>query len=524
MSKRKRSIERRSHRFRFYLNLTGRGVAFALVLLPISACVEITSTRQNGNDNIEKVAGAIPYVLPMATFLITATYTLNCSDNGTQQVPQITPTFAMSQVNMPDMNERYYINSEDLKSWLKDSQITVNTNPNQTISSANGTVNDLAGPDIATAVGVAAGVAGAVFTAGAGAPVELGTGALLATDVHVPAFKGLFKFPPPKAPKLTCGAPLNDQTAAAINQLLILRAKITDRLADPSKPSTTTDPELGIYFNQIADLSLQALTIKTSYVWTPYPNVASNSGKSKSSPNPTPDENGILKAHFDDTSKLINHWFVDNTEPAIVERMSTLPLADQLELRFVSWSYNKEGPAPVLAETKGFVLRQPAIGTLRMCGTKCQTPGQKTTGSDGFAPTVSFDNTTTVAELDNINIPQFGRRLIAPFRNIMFQNTTIAFALGADGSITSLGTHDMSTSNSFLTTLGSSVQSVSGAFAARATAIGANNTAIGAANTAAAAVAQYADVALKAQADCITQRNTIIAAGAIPVVQCTNSQ
>jgi hypothetical protein len=468
-------------------------LSLTVLLINLSSCVEITSYPISDKNTYENLPGAIPYTLPMSSFLVTATYTLSCTNDGTNWVTQITPTFSIAQVNTPDPHERYYVNSEDLKSVFKDSQVTIATNANQTLSSINGTVNDLVGPTLATAVGVAAGIGAAVATAGI-------VPAAVALDYRVPRTPLLAA-----APATHCGANLQTDTGNAIDQIKKLRIKITDRLADPSKPSTTTDPQLGIYLNQIAAITTKSLTIKTSYLWTPYP------AKSDTS-NAQPAEN-IVRTSFDDTALLVNRWFDGVDANTQVQTHATLPIPNEIELWFVPWSYVPTGAAPAQSPIKGFVIRYPAIATLRMCGNKCNdpiTPDQKNP-----APPVALDNTTTVVEFDNINIPQFGRRIVFPFRNEVLQNTVVALSLGPDGSVTSLGTHDTGNANTVLATLGTGAQSVSSAFAARSAAISSSNTA-------AAAVGTYADTILKAQSDCITQRNNIIAAGGIPLVQCSS--
>lgn len=490
----------------------------ASLLIGLCSCVEITSHKITDKDTYENVPGTIPYTLPMASFLVTSTYTLGCTYDGTKWTAQITPVYSLSQIALPDPNERYYVNSQDLKSILKDSQLTINLNSNQTLSGVNGTVNDLAGPTIATALGVAAGVGQAAMVGGF--HVDDITTSMVLPEVDSSLHTNV-------APQLMCGVLLNSDTSNAISQIRELRKKITDRLADPSKPSTTTDPQLGIYLNQISAISTKYLTIKTSYLWTPYP-VPPASSPPDEPPTATSGATAIAPpvaaapviaaamsnsapqvSTVDDEPLIAKRWFLDEATESSIRDSSTLPLKNELQLTLLPWSV-KEGAASADQPMGGFIIRNPAVGTLRLCGKKCSASIPQ---ADPTA--LSLDNSTTVAELDNINIPQFGRRMIVPFRNIMLQNTSIALTLGADGSITSLGTHDMGTSNTVLTTLGTSVQSVDSAITARATAIGASNSA-------ALATGTYADSILKAQADCIAQRNSIIAAGGTPVMQCTS--
>lgn len=154
-------------------------------------------------------------------------------------------------------------------------------------------------------------------------------------------------------------------------------------------------------------------------------------------------------------------------------------------------------------EAAGIVLRNPAIGTARLCSGACPS-------ADDGKPT---DTTPVLAELDNIGVPQYGKRIVMPFKNVVLQNTTLAITLAADGTITSLGTHDMGTTNTVLTAVGTDAQAAASALQARASAITAGNTA-------AQAAAQMPDTVNKALADCLTQRNTIISLGGTPTVPC----
>jgi hypothetical protein len=183
----------------------------------MSGCVEVTSYKQG--DNFDASPGAIPYILPKTNFVMTAIYTLNCVSDGTQWKAQIAPSITVSATSVRDDNEKYYIKSEDLKSLLKDSQISIGSNPNQALASVNGTVNDLVGPTIATAFGVG------VSAAGAGSLAKISPHLLtsMALNGFLPDFA---KQPAPPPPKLNCGAALNENTSNALHELISLRKAI----------------------------------------------------------------------------------------------------------------------------------------------------------------------------------------------------------------------------------------------------------------------------------------------------------
>jgi hypothetical protein len=102
---------------------------------------------------------------------------------------------------------------------------------------------------------------------------------------------------------------------------------------------------------------------------------------------------------------------------------------------------------------------------------------------------------------------------VQPLRNVLFQTSTAALTVAADGSIANVGTPSSSAAAAGFT-------AASGAANAQASAIAARNTAVAGQNTAAAAqtaAATYADTVNKALADCLTQQAAIVKAGGRPV-------
>jgi hypothetical protein len=242
-------------------------------------------------------------------------------------------------------------------------------------------------------------------------------------------------------------------------------------------------------------VTAQHLTVKTTFQWAPDPK------------KDVPDPNGVITRMLDATSIIRGNWFA--MDPNIVSNdyirnFSTLPLVSTLQLSLGPGMYVATGPKATDTSEKGLVLRTPAVGTLRLCGGASCATNDATNWTDA---------TQTIAELDEIGVAQYGKRIIMPFRNVVLQNTSVTIALAADGTITSLGTHDQSIGNSVLGTVGTDVQGVASAYAAR-------NTAIGAANTATQNAVQWADTVNKALADCLAQQKAIIQAGVTPTTSC----
>src|SRR5665213_117548 len=173
---------------------------------------------------------------------------------------------------------------------------------------------------------------------------------------------------------------------------------------------------------------------------------------------------------------------------------------------------------------KGLVVRDPAIGFLQNCTVSKDTPPETlppvTPGPDGLwgygpdigrpcqAPSFVFKDTSAGSDDSSrvaLSMPQFGRALVFDAHSAMFENASLAITLNADGTISSVGTHDTSTAAAGLATLATTAQ-------AAATAQAAHNTAVSAENTSIMNQMQIPDNTNKYYADCLTQAAAIVKA------------
>jgi hypothetical protein len=422
--------------------------------------------------------GSIPYSLPKTVFLVTDTITISCKDDNGVGDLTIKHGVAASPQYIPDSNAAYYIKPSDLYDGLKDSKVTVNLYPNQTLSSINGTANDLVGPTIAAVIGTAINVGETVGLAG----------------IKV---SGLSADQKPAPSPSKCSDFLKPDVVNALNQVAALKAQIA-ALQAAAKPSNSpaapggipsasqNDPAILAASNQIADITGGKLTVKASLVWDPEPGAGVDVPL--------------------DTSALVGAtWLLPNVDSKDLAALSLKAhLAPHIALTLYPWSHPITAPAQALGDTQaGFVLRVPAIATVQVCQDTCPSAGSATfTSSAGV-----------LFQADNVAIGQFGQRLIVPFKDRVFENAGIGISLAADGSVTSIGTQQTSTANTFVAGLGTAAQS-------QAASIAALNTAVGQQNTAVQAAVGYPDLVNKSLADCLTQQKTAIGLGGTVTTKC----
>ena len=368
-----------------------------------------------------------------------------------------------------DEKFQYAIPYEDMKTWMKETDVTVERYSNGTLKSFNSTVKDQAGPIAMAVVLDGVKIAAAVAVGGVAAPAIIGGGpSVLSAPMFLPQ-EAL------KAPAIP-----DKCDSDAVNDLKIIKDNtkaIKDRQALILKARSTKNVDLiqaqVVQLQAEIDDAKKNTTQKISFRWVPDPLSASptrfsfplDSVVSKWVKFGTPAESKSIMVQLN-----LNPWTVGD------KARQSVPLDD--------------------GKVKGLVIREPALGTLRVCDTKCKDE-----------PEVIDPKAIGVA------VPQLGRLLVLPLANTIFENSTLQVGLNTDGTVATIGSTDNSGAATGVAGLGSAADSyVSG--------VGYRNTAIGAANTAKAADVQYADTVNKALADCLTQQAAILKAGATPAMSC----
>ena len=140
--------------------------AIAVALL-LTGCTEIEIRKQP-----EGTIEGIPYALPQKTFLITVEYELQeCSAEAKPGQEAILALAVVKTVTLTstvdvDPKQRYYIPYSSLRNWFKNTDITVQSHPNQTLKGVTATIEDKTGSVITSAIGAAIRVASIVTGVG----------------------------------------------------------------------------------------------------------------------------------------------------------------------------------------------------------------------------------------------------------------------------------------------------------------------------------------------------------------------
>lgn len=128
-------------------------LALAGALLSLSGCTELEVRKMP-----DGVIQGIPYTLPKKIFLVTVEYELRECAAGVDGQRKFF-TLAINKnpgivaAVEPDEKERYYIPYSSLRNWFKNTNVTVDSHPNQTLSGVSVTVDDKTGDAITAAVG-----------------------------------------------------------------------------------------------------------------------------------------------------------------------------------------------------------------------------------------------------------------------------------------------------------------------------------------------------------------------------------
>jgi len=450
--------------------------------------------------------GAMLYALPKTKLTTAFTVVLTGCKPGTKgsTLPTVNlkVAAATSQSFEADSERMFYVDYQKLSVFLKTTSLKITTGSDLTLQSFNAETNDQTMQVAGSALQAVIQVGGAIALAHVAVPHIPVSGHLGGKLAYIPS-------PHHKAP---VPETINACSEGALTALDDLAEKQKALLAAVKTAKTATDPKL-----------VQATTDKTDAI-----------AKLTAAIPIVPDLKTVYdKATSYGTAQRMS-WQVN-----LAEYLGKKWLSDKIQSNEIQISYNGGSPVngsvpieiqadvsfwsrPPKAEDKyadpkavadhqkidGVVVRQPAIGSLRVCIAQCNAPDQY-----GIFPTDSLGVSYDLAPQTRVVLPQFGKELLMPLHNTLGTDGVLGVTLAQDGSINVMSFQSTTTAAAGLNAIGA-------AGTAYATAVTSRNNAISTANTAAAAAAQYPDVALKAQADCLAQRAAITAAGSTPVTTC----
>ena len=463
----------------------------------LSACTTSLETNHIPPDLARSPSfGNFTYVLPKTSFVVAGTITLNGCDavksdaGGYQPSLDLTETFAVTPFVEADADAQYAIPYDKLQTWMKETQVTVTSNPNKTFGGFNATINDQAGPV------AMAGILAAVKIAGG-----LGVPSVPRSHLYEEQVSGHLKgilsrrFGTEEKPDFC-----KPEVLKALQQIdADNKAIYSETAEDTDKKHTIPNPDIAKQQSEVGRLRRDyKLTRTFTFTWSP----TLQSGR--------PDgEFDVFARPIDIYASFISNWlssegttwYARNSGAAGVDAVKD-PVVVQLAVR--NWTMGAtraDAPdVPVIPPATGVVLRDPALAELRLCRGACASESTLQPSTDIATPT-------------GVSVPQFGRYVVLPLTNGLFQNSNLVVALNPDGSIASLGNHSTGTLAAGLGVAGQ----IGDQFATSAKA---RNDAMAAANAAAATSAAAVDVANKTLADCLTQQAAIKAAGGTPIGSC----
>ncbi|WP_143787639.1 hypothetical protein [Paraburkholderia phenazinium] len=462
-----------------------------MALVPwLTACTELRVDPLPAGS--EPTTGDFVYSLPRTTLQITGSITLNsCTafniDGKGAYEPgwDISETVTVTPIYEADPDAQYQVPYDTLRSLWKETSVTITSAGNKTITGLNGVVNDQVGSAV-----LAAGLAAVQIVGGLGV-VSVPTAAaekLAAVEKNTTAH--LAKAPAYCSPSVTAALDRINQDMEKIH---------SDAIADAKQKSTVANPEITSLQSEIARLQAETfLTRRFSVVWSPSFTDSQIATATKTIISQSlPLYGTYIQDWLSDDGKK---WLADNSKSSKALAL-TSPVIIQVELN--TWTMGPQPPATPQTQTTSLVLRDPALGTLRACRGSCVSSAPATLTE------VTGDLTTPVT----LAFGQFGRSLVLPLKNQVFENSSLALLVNADGSLSSQGNHSTPT---LATGLGTAGQI--------GTTIGTNqtnrNTSITAQNTAEATNASAVDTANKTLADCLSEQQAVRAAGGTPIGVC----
>lgn len=493
------------HRLRFFTSL----LPAALLL---GGCAELVVHRMSPDAARAPLIGKIPYSLPKTTVIVSGQLTLaKCEtaypkDPASTEAPKLTLEFEkkvqVASIAEPDGDHRYYIDYEAARSLFKDLHVTVETLPNKTLKSFSGAVADQAGAIAVAAAGAAIGIRGAV---GVGrvplrAPVE-DDRSLTWMSTH----------PERKAHREPyCRTEILEALAAIESQKQVIRAARESKRQAIERPSlppeylqanlALKDQEIAKAQARIAETEAHSGIVRTFTArWSP----------THPAGTALPGNGHVLLRHAIEMWPVVAEWFTGSgrrwitTSPAdsnaAVWRQARAPIT--IELNVDNSTIGASSPSAATADApagdmpKGLVVRDPAVGVLRLCDGSC--------GTSALDGGVLVGRPEDIATNSFVVLPQLGRLLVLPLRNALFQSSKLSVSLNADGTLASVG----------LQASGSLAQGLAGTAAAAKDEMAAT----AAHNASRAAQAQFPTLVNQAIANCLTASAAITAAGGTPV-------
>jgi hypothetical protein len=463
--------------------------------------------------------GSFVYALPREYFAVSAVVTLTGCDAipvdakgddipvtpvpdgqtpptiaGYRPALNVTETITVTPVVEADGTAQFAVPYEKLRTWRKETSFTVTSNANKSIASVNGTINDQLGPVALQSIYAAVRIAGGFAVPGVSAvqAAQAAPGHGLTFEGHKKQQQPPQQPPAPPQPPAFCSTTVTN----ALKDIDFTNQAIYKQ-ASADATAKVTSPEIAKLQARLARLQSDA-KLSQQYGVVLQPDVSFDA-VSQTVSTSLPLYEAAISGWLSDDGRS---WFADGAHQGKPGHDAVTAPA-QIQIALKSWTLGAistvSNAHAAIAPTNpaGLVLRDPALGTLRICRNACSTSGI----SNDLAPPVP------------VSVPQLGRYLVLPLKNDLFENSSLNVTVAADGTVTSMGNHSTGTLGSSLDTAGK----IGDALASQATA---RNGAIAAQNTAAVNSAQFADNVNKALADCLSQQEAVRKAGGTPVGAC----
>lgn len=368
----------------------------------VGGCTDLKVDHLSAAATSEDASGVIPYVLPKKSLIISITYVLKGCGTAVEPVtgqPGLSldadATVTLVAANEADENERYAIPYVALRSWLKETSFTVESFGNKTLKTFNGTINDQTASVVSAVIGTA--IKTAALVAAAGGPDE-------------------YCKPSVRA----------DLASIALN-----KNNIADLRARPD--AQKQDAKIAAFQAIIDKTVRENLTTKVSLTWSP------SFGELKAW---YPGRDAAVRVFKADVG--VGQWLT----PKGVQWLAAND-GGKHDLNVVvstpTWAHPKNAPSKTTGQVEGFVVRDPAFGTIFVCKGICPIP------QDGLT---RVDNVVATADAA---FPQLGRKLVLPLHNSIAQNSVLDLSMSEDGVITKLGAHSTSTTAAGITALGANI-------------------------------------------------------------------